>query len=206
MTVQIHGIAASRAARPLWAAEELGIAYEHVEQDYRHGATRTPAFLSLNPNGHIPVVVDGDVVVWESMACTLYLANRFGAPLAPLGQAEQAATLRWTFWVVTECEKDALTVLMHRAAMPAAQRDGALAEQAERRLAVPLRVIDAHLAERAYLSGDRFNVADLNVASVLFWTHPAHDLLARFPNLRRWLSACLDRPALRRVRAMARRG
>ena len=82
MTLKIHGIGASRAARPLWTALELGVAFEHFATPYAGGATRTPEFLAINPNGHIPVVVDerpeGTVTVWESMACTLYLAKVHG--------------------------------------------------------------------------------------------------------------------------------
>ena len=82
MGLTIHGIAASRALRPLWAATELGLEFNHVATPYQGGATRTPEFLALNPNGHIPVVVDarpeGDVVIWESMACALYLARHHG--------------------------------------------------------------------------------------------------------------------------------
>ena len=73
MSLKIYGISASRAIRPLWVAEELGLSYEHVPVPYQGGATRTPEFLALNPNGHIPVVDDDGIIVWESMACALYL-------------------------------------------------------------------------------------------------------------------------------------
>lgn len=82
MTLKIYGISASRAARPLWVALELGVPFEHIAMTYKAGATRTPEFLVLNPNGHIPVLVDerpeGQVTVWESMACALYIARVHG--------------------------------------------------------------------------------------------------------------------------------
>ena len=196
----LYGIAASRASRPLWMLEELGQPYQHIAQDYKHGATRTEAFLSVNPNGHIPVLVDGDIVVWESMATTLYLAQRFPGPLSPQTAAEHAEVLRWTFWVVSECEKDALQVLFHRVVMPAAQRDETLARQAEKRLHKPLLVLEAHLAQRAYLAGDRFTVADINVAAVIDWARPI-GLAPRYPSVADWLNRCLAREAQQRVRA-----
>lgn len=104
---------------------------------------------------------------------------------------------------MTEVEKDALSVLMHRMAMPAERRDARLAEQAEKRLAVPLRVLEAHLATRPWLAGDRFTVADVNVASIVSWIRPAPQVLAVFPAVSDWLQRCLDRPAQRRVRTMA---
>ena len=72
MPLKIYGTSASRAARPLWVAQELGLEYEHIPLPYLGGATRTPEFLRLNPNGRIPVVDDNGVQVWESMACALY--------------------------------------------------------------------------------------------------------------------------------------
>jgi glutathione S-transferase len=210
MSLKIYGIAASRASRPLWVAHELGLAYEHVPVNYQNGGTHTPEFLALNPNGHIPVVEDDGVVVWESMACALYLAEHYKGPdgldLAAHNKAESAEILRWTFWAVTECEKDALTILMHTLVMPADRRKPELAAEAVRRMAGPLRVIEQHLAGRTYLAGERFTVADIAVASVLAWLKPAPELLAACPATAAWLARCLDRPAQLQVRAMARKG
>lgn len=213
MAITLHGIAASRTSRPLWVLEELGVPYERVKTDYRGGGSRTPAMLALNPNGHLPVLEDGQVIVWESMACSLYLAKKFtnevnendGTPsLGALNLAEEADILRWTFWTVTEVEKDALIVLEHRLVMPEHRRDSSYAEKAEKRLMVPLRVLEAHLTQRDYIAGERFTVADINVASVVTWIRPAAQMLAGFPRVSAWLKLCLDRPAQQRVREMAR--
>ncbi len=211
MSLKIYGIAASRAARPLWVAHELGLAYEHIPTHYAEGATRTPEFLRINPNGHIPVVDDNGVIVWESMACALYLAQRFtasvGSSLAGQTAAEQAEVLRWTFWAVTECEKDALAVLMHTIAMPADRRKPELAQEAASRLQVPVKVLEQHLAVRGpFLAGERFTVADSCVASVLGWAQPMPELFQDKPNAAQWLKACLARPAQQAVRALARKG
>jgi glutathione S-transferase len=191
-------------------AHELGLAYEHVPVNYQNSGTRTPEFLALNPNGHIPVVEDDGVVVWESMACALYLAEHYKGPdglnLAAHNKAESAEILRWTFWAMTECEKDALTILMHTLVMPADRRKPELAAEAVRRMVAPLRVIEQHLAGRAYLAGERFTVADIAVASVLTWLKPAPELLAACPATAAWLARCLDRPAQLQVRALARKG
>ena len=209
----IHGIVASRALRPLWVAEELGLAYRHEPTPYQGGATRTPEFLALNPNGHIPVVVDarpeGEVVVWESMACALYVARHHGrqdgVDLSPASPAEDADALRWAFWSMTELEKDALTVLMHRVSMPVEQRRPALADEAEKRLRVPLAVLEAHLQRQAdrgheHMAAARFTVADVCVASVLQWLKASHALLDDHPHVKPWLMRCLAREAFRRLR------
>lgn len=213
MALIIYGIQASRALRPLWVATELGLDFEHVQTDYKTGATRTPEFLALNPNGHIPVVVDhrpeGDVVLWESMACALYIARHHGAAdgvsLVPATPREEAEALRWSFWTVTEVESDALTVLMHRLVMPAEQRRPELADAAERRLKVPLRVLEQHLAQQqtrgeAHIAAARFTVADLCVASVLLWVRAARELMGQFPLVSAWLAQCLGRPAYESLR------
>lgn len=215
MSLTIHGIAASRAIRPLWAATELGLAFTHVPTPYAGGATRTPEFLVLNPNGHIPVVVDarpeGEVVVWESMACALYIARHHGPAdgqsITPATPAEDADALRWSFWAVTECEADALTVLMHRMAMPADRRKPELAEAAEKRLAVPLRVLEQHLAAQqargqSHLAAERFTIADLCVASVLNWARPAKALMEAHPLVHDWIVRCMARPAQHAAKAL----
>ncbi|MCW5654151.1 glutathione S-transferase family protein [Hydrogenophaga sp.] len=214
MSLTIHGIVTSRALRPLWAATELGLDFVHVRQNYRDGATRTPEFLALNPNGHVPVVVDarpeGEVVVWESMACALYIARHHGrgdgSDIAPATPREDAEALRWSFWTVNEVEADALSVLMHRVSMPEDRRKPELADAAERRLKVPLRVLEQHLqgqqaAGQAYLAAARFTVADLCVASVLNWARSSRVLMESFPLTHAWLLGCVERPAHLAVKA-----
>jgi len=84
--IKLYGIPASRAFRPLWMLEELGLAYENVPVNFADGGTRSAEFLTLNPNGHIPVLVDGEVVLWESMAISLYLARKYGAGVRHAGR------------------------------------------------------------------------------------------------------------------------
>lgn len=215
MSLKIYGIGASRASRPFWAALELGVPFEHVHHSYKNGGTRTPEFLAINPNGHIPVLVDeqpeGPVTVWESMACALYIARVHGRAdgqsITPATPREEAEALRWSFWTVNEVEADALTVLMHRLAMPEEQRKPELADKAESRLKVPLAVLEQHLQAQqaqgqAHLAAERFTVADLCVASVVSWIRPAADLMARHPLTQAWLQRCLARPAQQQARSL----
>ena len=215
MTLKIYGIGPSRAARPIWTALELGVPFDLISTPYAGGATRTPEFLAVNPNGHIPVLIDeraeGAITVWESMACALYIARVHGKAdgqtIAPATPREEAEALRWSFWTVSELEADALTVLMHRMAMPEDQRKPELANKAESRLKVPLAVLEKHLQAQhakgeAYLAANRFTVADVCVASVASWVRPAAALLAQYPAVSAWLKVCLDRPAQAQARAM----
>ena len=75
MVLKIYGVALSRAGRTLWMAEELGLPYEHIKTTFT-GGTRTPEYLKINPNGHIPAIDEDGFTLWESMAINLYLAKK----------------------------------------------------------------------------------------------------------------------------------
>ena len=205
MALKIYGVARSRAFRVLWMAKELGLDYEHVKVDFATGETRAPAHLALNPNGHVPVIDDDGVILWESMAINLYLAKKYGTgKLYPTGLEDEARAWQWSFWGMTEVERSVLTALMHRAVHPADKRDAAAADAAEKKLRPPLGVLDGVLARSTNLLGDSFTVADLNVASILAWARPAQINMAAFPRVAEWLKNCAERPAARAARQMQR--
>ena len=204
--LKIYGTVRSRAARTIWMAEELGIAYELVTVDYRARETRTPTFLEINPNGHVPAIDDDGLRLHESMAINLYLARRHaGSPLAPQDVREEGLCLSWSFWAVTELESNALTVLVQGQALPPEQRDAQKLARAIGALRPPLAVLEKKLAaggRHAYLLGDRFTVADLNISAVLAWVRAAPELLQEYPGVAAWLELCLSREAYRRIEAM----
>jgi glutathione S-transferase len=205
MAIKIYGVARSRAARVLWMAKELGLDYEHVKVDFATGETRQPAHLALNPNGHVPVIDDDGFILWESMAINLYLAKKYGAGgLYPSGLQDEARAWQWSLWGMTEVERPLLTALMNRAFYPENQRDAAAADAAEKALAQPLEVLEGVLGRASHLLGERFTVADLNVASILAWARPAQIDLSAVPKVAEWLKNCAERPAARAARQLQR--
>jgi glutathione S-transferase len=205
MALKLYGVARSRAARVLWMAKELGLDYEHVKVDFATGDTRRPEHLALNPNGHVPVIDDRGFILWESMAINLYLAKKYDrSGLYPPRLEDEARALQWSFWGMTEVERPLLTALLNRAVYPERERDAGAADEAEKALAEPLGVLDGVLGRSAYLLGEQFTVADLNVASVLAWARPAQIDLSLFPRVAEWLKNCAERPAARAVRQMQR--
>ncbi len=208
--LRIYGTVKSRTARTLWMAEELGIPYELVEVDYAARETRTPEYLAINPNGHVPAIDDDGLRLHESMAINLYLARKHAeSPLAPRDLTEEGRCLSWSFWAVTELESPALTILFQSSGLPPDRRDPQKLARAIGALRPPLAVLEQALATglpqgSRYLLGERFTVADLNVASVLGWTRAAPQLLEEFPLAREWLERCLQRDAYRAVKAMGR--
>jgi len=200
--IKLYGVPQSRAFRPLWMLHELGLQFENVPTHFA-GGTRTAEFLKLNPNGHIPVLIDGDVVLWESLAINLYLAQKYGAQsLWPGSLADQGRTYQWSFWAMTEVEPNLLPVLLHRRALPKDQRQASIADAAEAKLAGPFGVIDGALRSHEYLLGNAFTAADLNVASVLSWAPTAGVDLNKTPQLAAWLTRCTERPACKAARGV----
>ena len=202
--LKIYGIPRSRAFRTLWLAKELGLDYDNVMTGIG-GDTRERVFLAINPNGHIPAIDDDGFILWESMAINLYLAKKHGlGTLYPTMLQDEARAWQWSFWGITEIERPVLTAMFNRAILPEDKRDAALADQAEKDLQQPLRVLDGAVTKTPYLIGDGFSVADLNVASILSWARPARIDMTPFPKLADWLSRCALRSAAKEARDLQR--
>ncbi len=197
--VRLYGVSASRAVRCLWMLEELGIEYEHHPVHFSD-ESKTPEYKKLNPNGRVPTLVDGDTVLWESMAINLYLAAKYQSGMQPESVEDLGQAYKWSFWVMTEVEKSLLDLMFHRSIFPEGQRDHKIADAAWKALEAPLGIIDDALRGRDHLVGNAFTVGDLNPASVLMWLKLAKADLSSWPALQKWLSDCLARPAVGRAR------
>lgn len=202
--ITIYGVYRSRATRPLWLLHETGTPFTHVPviQAYRlpdpaapeapvH--TASPDFLKVNPQGQIPAMQDGDLVLTESLAIALYLARRYGGPLGPQDDAEAALMEQWALFAATAVEGPALEILQ---APEGAMGEGIVKVAAER-LRRPLARLNAHLSGRDWLVGNRFTVADINTAECLRYAQGHAALIAEFPDVKRWIEAAQARPAFR---------
>ncbi len=195
--IELYGVNDTRAFRNRWMLEELGLEYKLVPVT-EHG-TRTPEFLAINPNGHVPVLVDGELKLVESMAINLYLAMRYGGGLWPESLEDRARAVQWSFWVMLEVEEPIETALNHRYFFPEAERDAALGDDAERRAQAPLGVLNSELAGKPFILGEAFTVADLNVAAVLLWARFGQIPLEPQTSLHGWFRRCVGRPARKRA-------
>lgn len=193
--IKLYGSMASRAHRCAWMLRELNLPFEVVPTGFQDGSTRRPEFLAMNPNGRVPVLDDHGFVIIESMAINLYLAQKYGGPLAPASPQEAALAMQWSFWVVTEIEKPLILACANRFLFAEKDRSEAEAEVALNKLSRPFQVINAHLEARPWLLGERFTVADLNVATVLDLAPPSGISFKAWPRLDNWLQRCLHRPA-----------
>ena len=195
--LKLYGGAKNRGRRCYWLAKELGLEIEAVEIDLHAGQHKSPDFLKLNPNGHVPVLDDGGFILSESLAINLYLAKKSGGPLSAASPQEDALLSQWSFWVATEVEQLLITILEHRMMLPETERNTALADEAWEKLQKPLSVLETTLTDRDYLVSNRFTVADLNVSIVLSLINRLALDITRYPNVRAWLDTCLGRPAAR---------
>jgi glutathione S-transferase len=203
--LKIYGVPRSRAFRTLWLAKELGLDYENVGITFHTGETRTPSYMAINPNGHVPAIDDDGFILWESMAINLYLAKKHGlGTFYPTRLQDEARAWQWSLWGMTEIERPVLTAMFNRAIYPEDKRDAAAADAAEQDLQNPLRVLDGAVAKTPYLLGGEFTVADLNVASILSWARPARIDFAPFPKAADWLGRCALRPAAKEARDLQR--
>lgn len=202
--MQLYGNVRSRATRCLWMLEEIGAPYQLIDKTTRAEDLQNADYLRLNPNARIPTLVDGDTVLWESMAINLYLAQKYPSAL-PSDAATFGSAAQWSFWAMLETEALLLDLMMHRVMLPEYGRDPSFAARDELLLQKPLKILDDALRGRDHLAGNAFSVADLNVASILAWGRIARFDLKPHPNVARWLDACLKRPANVRVREMAKR-
>lgn len=184
--IRLYGIPQSRAFRCIWMLEEARLDYEVVPVRFDDGSTQTPEFLAINPNGKIPALVDGETTVWESLAINLFLARRYGG-LDPGDELGWSDACRWSLWAMGELEGPIDTARRLDVELP----DGWAAS--------PIRVLEQELADRPWLAGGDFSVADLNVA--VMFQRPALAAIPRAdtPALDAWLELCRSRDGYARM-------
>lgn len=202
----LYGVYRSRASRPLWLLFECGAAFDHVPvvQAYRLPgaalagvtlATSSPDFLAVNPQGQIPALTDGDLVLTESLGIVLYLARAYGGALGPTNDAETALMEQWALWAATAVETPALEIMM---APQGEMGEASLAVSAEK-LRRPLARLEKHLTGRDYMLPRGFTAADIVVAECLRYAQGHPTLLTEFPLAKAWLERCQARPAFQKM-------
>jgi glutathione S-transferase len=192
----------SSAVRTTWAIEELDVPCERQLVDFRKNETKSPAFLKLNPNGKVPLLVVDGHSIFESQAILVYLGETYGVArgLYPAPGVERAECLKWIAWG-TASLLDALQryLLNTSERIPADQRSAKAGEVAKGDLDSMLTILDTALASREYLAGDRFTFADLAVCGFVPYIGFVRYDISRFTNIKAWSERCLGRPAARKA-------
>ncbi|MDH5558731.1 MAG: glutathione S-transferase family protein [Alphaproteobacteria bacterium] len=162
----------------LWLCDELGI--EYTREDWGQGFRdpKDPAYLALNPNGLVPVIRDGDFVLWESDAIVRYLAQREGrGDLYPEGLRERATVEQWMNWYGTNFSQSFRYAFHGLIRKNPAFADQGRIDESLRACAGRVAILDAHLAASGpYVAGADFTLADILMgAGVNRWMHMPAD-------------------------------
>lgn len=182
----------------MWLIGELGLAHEHIDAGGSFGGLDDPAFLRMNPHGRVPVIDDGGTVVWESHAIIRYLGARYGAgTFWPEDPAERSFADRWTDWSLATLQPAFMDLFWGFYRTPEEKRDWPFIRDALDRCARSYRLLDRHLADRAYLAGDRITMADIPAGTSLFRYFALDIERPAVPNVEAWHRRLAERPAYR---------
>lgn len=203
--MKLYGYRNGRTLRALWTLEELGVRYEYVEVDVMRGEGRKPWFLDINPGGKVPVLDDGGIIITESAAICMHLAEKHpqGELLPPPGTPQRTACYKWISFVLTELDAPLWTIAKHRFGLPRERRFPAVIETASWEFTAALKILSSELGNRPYLASERFTVADILAAHTLLWAKGARIPLGS-DSLELYLQALLARDAAVRARAIAK--
>lgn len=189
----------SCSRRVLLTLHELGIAdtVEHVIVDLPKGAHKAPDYLALNPNGKVPTLVDGELVLWESHAIMQYLADgHSGHTLYPTDRAARADVNRWMFWHAMHFAP-AISILnrerMVKKLTGQGEPDAVEVARGEALVKQFGAVLDKHLAGRSWMTGGSLSLADLAIAADLATMERAQLPLGDHTNTLRWFASVRDR-------------
>ena len=184
--------------KALWCVEELGLPYERIDAGMQYGVVNTPEYRKMNPNGLVPTLEEDGFVLWESHSIVRYLAAKYGkGVLWPGDEHARAIANQWMDWAFS-FQASFRNVFWGLVRTPPEKRDGAAIEEARRKSADLLGILDAALGGRHYVAGP-FSMGDIPIGChVQLWMRlpierPKH------PNLEGWFERLCARQAFRKV-------
>jgi glutathione S-transferase len=204
--IELHYAPGNASMTPHLVLEELGLPFELRRVDREHGAHKSPAYLELNPNGLIPVLTDGELVLYETAAIVLHLVDsQPAAGLAPVrpGSAERAQFYKWLVWLSSALQPQySLYFYTDRYVAPGNVAGAAEVKAAtEVRIAALIDQLEAQLAShgQAWLLGPTYSALDPYAFMLCRWTRNMQRPARTLPRLGPYLERMLARPAVERV-------
>jgi glutathione S-transferase len=192
--MKLYEFAPTRSIRVRWTLQEMRIPFESEEVSLTAGEHRRPEFLALNPAGKIPVLVDGEQVLTESVAIVLYLADKFPEKgLFPTELRQRGEAYRWLLFAATDLEQPLWRIARNTQVYPEPQRVPADIPNATREAREAAAIVDAHLQGRSFMVGERVSVVDFVMAYTLDWAGLAGCLDA-CTNAQAYLQRMYSRP------------
>lgn len=197
--IKLYGVPRSRSLRVSWTLEELGLDWQYQYINFAKGDSRSPDFLAVNPCGKVPALVDGDLVLTESAAIILFLAEKYGDRKLLPAPASDASALhhKWVSFIICELEQPLWTIGKHKFALPEDIRQQSMFAVAKWEFDKAAELAENWLPERDFLLGDELSVADILLAHTLLWaTRFEQDIP---PKLAAYRDRVTARPAMSRA-------
>ena len=188
----------------VFTAQLLELPLERIDAGAGFGLTMTPDYLALNPNALVPTLQDGDFVLWESNTIVRYLcAKNPQGGLYPQDLHARFDAERWMDWQQTTLNGAGRNAFIQLVRTPQGRRDALAIAASEAATEPLLALLDAHLAQSAFMAGERLSMADIPIACEMhrWWGLPLRH--AEHPHLRRWYEGLRQRPAARGVLDLA---
>jgi glutathione S-transferase len=187
-----------------WALEECGAPYEYKLISLRKGEQKTPEFVKLNPNGRVPVIIDDDFVLWESNAILWYVADKFGkGKIVPDDVRKRAIIDQWMWWQASDLALISKPWFMKLMGKLGQQVDVETHARALQTAMPKLPILEGHLKDRKYVTGDEFSIGDIALAEFAGLSEMAGADMEPFPAIRAWLARLAERPAFQKTRPPA---
>lgn len=202
--IKIYGSPWSSARRVYWTLEEASVAYERQPLNMQAKEHRAEAYLKINPNGKVPCIIDGDFVLWESMAINWYLAEKYKPTLLGKTPEEKGLVNQWSYWAILELQKPLVDILIQTMFVPEDKKDHALLSKAKQDILPFMRTLDQGLAHKKYLVANDFTLADLNAASVVHINSMVQNDISEFKNVSAWMQLLTERSAFKKVLSLPR--
>jgi glutathione S-transferase len=177
----------------LFLLEELGLKYVREDYGRQFNNTNTDAYRKMNPTMKVPTLVDGDTITWESNTILRYLSALHRPQLAGATPAEKTQVERWMDWMLAALNPPYLAVFKD-AKKPAAERGADFAAQSAD-LVAQLKILDGHIAGKAFFALDRLTLADIALAPVVKRCLEFPIERPPLPEIERWMKAIETRPA-----------
>lgn len=179
----------------LWTVEELGIAHERVDAGMKFGVVKEPWYLKMNPNGLVPTIDDDGFVLWESNAVLRYLFAKYGKPQS---LEQRADADRWMEWYSTTYAPKVAPIFLGLIRTPPEQRNMPAIETARKTVIDSLKILDEHLAGRAFMCGSEFGMGDIPLGAGVYRWYNLPIERPSYPNVEAWYKRLSERPAYRK--------
>lgn len=183
-----------------WLLEELELAYTHVPLGGSYGGLDDPAYLAMNPNGRVPTLRDGAVMVWESHAIVRYLAATYASGLIwPVEVADRAVVDQWTDWTATTFQPAWIGLFWAVVRTPESQRDTALIARLSADCERLFQIMDGRLAEVPYLGGSQLTYADIVAGVAMYRWMPMPVERGEHRHIAAWYDRLMQRKAFKKA-------